>query len=238
VAAFFVTNYSGFIVLVGFLLFCIFMSKIPLRLILKSIRPILFLIIFTAVLNLLFNGEGTAVVSFWFIKITDYGIDFAVRMVLRLILLVTGSSVLTLTTTPVALTDGIESLLKPLNLVRFPVHEFALIMSIALRSIPTLMDETDRIIRAQKARGADFDSGSLLKRARALVPILIPLLIGAFRRAEDLALAMDSRCYRGAKGRTKMKILKYRGYDYLSFLFFTAFFLIILLDKYIFLGLI
>lgn len=233
VSVFFVINYSGFILLGSFLLFAVFLSRIPLRFILKSIKPILFLIIFTAVLNLLFNNQGTPI--FWII--TDVGLDFAIRMVIRLIVLVTGSSILTLTTTPVALTDAMEKLLRPLRIVRFPVHEFALTMSIALRSIPSLMEETDRIIRAQKARGADFDSGSLLRRARALIPILIPLLIGAFRRAEELALAMDSRCYRGSKGRTKMKTLRYRSRDYIAFLWFITFFLLILVDRYILFGL-
>jgi energy-coupling factor transport system permease protein len=237
VAVFFVMDYSGFILLGAFLLFCIFLSRVPLRLILRSIKTILFLIIFTAVLNLLFNTDGTAIWPDSFLAVTYEGLDFAIKMVIRLMVLVTGSSLLTYTTTPVALPDGMEKLLRPLRLVRFPVHEFALTMSIALRSIPSLMEETDRIIRAQKARGADFDSRNLLRRARAMIPILIPLLIGAFRRAEDLALAMDSRCYRGSRGRTKMKVLRYGSGDGMAYLFFIAFFMLILVDKYIFFGL-
>lgn len=237
VAVFFVLSYSGFVLLFSFFLIAVFLSKIPLRMILKSIRTIMFIIIFTAILNLIFNTDGTPIFPGSWINFTWEGLDFAIKMVLRLIILVAGSSIMTLTTTPVAMTDGMESLLKPFKLIRFPVHEFALTMSIALRSIPSLMEETDRIIRAQKARGADFDSGNLLKRARAMIPILIPLLIGAFRRAEELALAMDSRCYRGSKGRTKMKVLRYSSSDLIAVLFFVAFFMLILVDNYVLFGL-
>ena len=153
-------------------------------------------------------------------------------MAVRLSMLIMGSSLLTLTTTPVALTDAVESLLKPLNVIKFPVHELALIMSIALRFIPTLMEETDRIIRAQKARGADFESGNIFSRAKALIPILIPLLISAFRRAEELSNAMDSRCYTGSKGRTKMKRLKTTYRDYVAMLFSFGIFAFILVDKF------
>ena len=207
-------SFAGFGLVLLFLTAATACSRVPVRSILRSIRPIMFLIIFTAVFNLLFSRPGNIVLDLGFIRITDAAIYFTVAMAIRLTLLVAGTSLLTLTTTPVALTDGLESLLKPLNVVRFPVHEFALIMSIALRFIPTLTDETDRIIRAQKARGADFDTGSIFRRARALVPVLIPLLISSFRRAEELSDAMDSRCYSGAKGRTKYKKLRLGWRDF------------------------
>lgn len=211
-------------------------AHIPLRTILKSIKPILFLIVFTAVLNLLFYRDGNVLVSWWIIKITDGAILFSVRMAVRLIMLFLSATLLTLTTTPVALTDGIESLLKPLKYVKFPVHEFALIMSIALRFIPTLMEETDRIIRAQKARGADFDSGNVFKKAKALIPVLIPLLVSAFNRADELADAMDSRCYAGAKGRTRMKKLRFGWRDLLAALFLVNCILFVCLDKWVLLS--
>ncbi|NLK17821.1 MAG: energy-coupling factor transporter transmembrane protein EcfT [Clostridiales bacterium] len=213
------------------LLFGVAFSRVAVSKVLKSIKPILFLIIFSAVLNLLFYREGTPVLSFWIIQITDRAIRFTVLMAVRLSMLIMGSSLLTLTTTPVALTDGIESLLKPLKAVRFPVHELALIMSIALRFIPTLMEETDRIINAQKARGADFESGNIVARAKALLPILIPLLISAFRRANELSDAMDSRCYTGSKGRTKMKKLKVTYRDHIALFVSLNIMAFIIIDK-------
>lgn len=199
-------------------------SGVPVRSVVKSIKPILILLIFTTALNLFFVSEGEVLVEWWIFRITEGGLIFAAKMILRLLLLVMGASLLTLTTTPVDLTHAIEKLLKPLNVVHFPVHELALIMSITLRFIPSLMDETDRIIRAQKARGADFESGNIFKRAKAFIPILIPLLIGAFKRADELAVAMDSRCYRGAKGRTKMKILKTGWRDWVGAAVLVVFF--------------
>ena len=230
---FFSNSFAAFGCCAAFLLICIFNSDIPFRSVLRSVKPILLLIVISTILNLLFYRQGKVLLDLRIIKITDGGIRFTLIMIMRLVMLVMGSALLTLTTTPVALTDGIESLLKPLNLVRFPVHELALIMSIALRFIPTLMNETDRIISAQKARGADFESGNLLSRAKALLPILIPLLISAFRRADELSDAMDSRCYRGAKGRTKMKRLKFHGRDFvaLSLCLMTLAFAII--DKFV-----
>jgi energy-coupling factor transport system permease protein len=216
----------------GFMLIAaIAFSGVKITKVLKSVKPILFLIIFSATLNLLFYSQGNIVFTFWIIRITDAALIFTARMAVRLTMLIMGSSLLTLTTTPVALTDGIESLLKPLKLIKFPVHELALIMSIALRFIPTLMEETDRIIRAQKARGADFESGNIFSRAKALIPILIPLLISAFRRAEELSNAMDSRCYTGAKGRTKMKRLKTTYRDYVAMGFSATVFAFIIIDK-------
>lgn len=197
-------------------------SRVPIGRVLKSIKAIIFILIFTSVLNLFFHGGDHLLWQWKFIKIYREGIIFATFLILRLFFLVMGSSVLTLTTTPVALTDGIESLLTPLKWIRFPVHELALIMSIALRFIPTLIDETNRIISAQKARGADFESGNIFKRIKAIVPILIPLLISAFRRAEELGDAMDARCYSGSKNRTKYKKLKFGIRDLITFLVFGA----------------
>ena len=190
--------------------------------VLRSVKAIIFLLIFTAILNLFFHGGERLLVQWGIIKIYLEGVIFTVFFVLRLFLLVMGSALLTLTTTPVELTDGIESLLTPLKWIRFPVHELALIMSIALRFIPTLIDETNRIISAQKARGADFESGNIFKRIKAVVPILIPLLISAFRRAEELGDAMDARCYSGSKNRTKYKKLKFGWRDLIIVLVFAA----------------
>ncbi len=194
-------------------------SGVPFKSLLKSVKGVLFLLLFMALLNLIFY-DGTTVLWQWkFIKLTKEAVFFTIFLAARLILLVLSSSLLTLTTTPVSLADGIESLLFPLRLIRFPVHELALIMSIALRFIPILTDETGRIMNAQKARGADFESGGLFKRIKALLPILIPLLISAFRRADELGDAMDARCYSGSKVRTKYKKLTFRWRDLLALLF-------------------
>ena len=197
-------------------------SRVPFGRVLKSIKAIIFILIFTSVLNLFFHGGEHLLWQWEFIKIYREGVISAAFLILRLFFLVMGSSILTLTTTPVALTDGIESLLTPLKWIKFPVHEFALIMSIALRFIPTLLDETDRIIKAQKARGADFESGGLIKKIKAIIPILIPLLLSAFRRAEELSEAMDSRCYSGSKTRTKYKKLRFGWRDLVTVLLFAA----------------
>lgn len=183
-------------------------ARVPFGRILRSVKGIIFILLFTAILNLFFYKGKNLLWGWGIITIYREGIIFTVFLMFRLFFLVMASSVLTLTTTPVELTDGIESLLKPLKYIRFPVHELALIMSIALRFIPTLIDETNRIISAQKARGADFESGNIFKRIKAIVPILIPLLISAFRRADELGDAMDARCYSGSKNRTKYKKLK------------------------------
>lgn len=197
-------------------------SHVPFGRVLRSVKGILFILIFTAVLNVFFHGGETIYWEWGILKITLEGIIFSVFLICRLFFLVMASSVLTLTTTPVALTDGIESLLKPLKYIKFPVHELALIMSIALRFIPTLIDETNRIISAQKARGADFESGNIFKRIKAIIPILIPLLISAFRRAEELGDAMDARCYSGSKNRTKYKKLRFGWRDLIAVLLFAA----------------
>lgn len=188
-------------------------SNVPFKSLFRSVRAILFLFLFTSILNLFFYQGGTPIVEWGVICITKEGLYSAIFLAVRLFLLVLGSALLTLTTTPVSLTDGIESLLSPLKRIRFPVHELALIMSIALRFIPTLTDETSRIMNAQKARGADFESGRLLQRIKALVPILIPLVISAFRRADELGDAMDARCYSGSAVRTKYKKLTFTWRD-------------------------
>lgn len=180
----------------------------------RGLKPILFIICFTAVLNLLYT-PGEVLASFWIFNITKEGIFTAFFMILRITMLIMGTFLLTYTTSPIALTDGLETLLGPLKKVKVPVHELAMIMSIALRFIPTLIEETDKIMSAQKARGADFESGSLLQRAKALVPILVPLFISAFRRADELAVAMECRCYHGGEGRTKLHVLCYKTRDYL-----------------------
>lgn len=200
-------NLSGFLVVVLFLIFIIKVAKIPFKTVLKSVKPIIPLIIFTSILNMFFIG-GTIIFEWWIFKISEEGILLAVIMSVRIICLIIGASLLTYTTSPIALTDAIERLLKPLKYIKFPVHEMAMMMTIALRFIPTLIEETDKIMSAQKARGADLETGGIVKRAKSLVPILIPLFVSAFRRADELALAMECRCYRGGEGRTRMKQLK------------------------------
>lgn len=204
------------------LILTVIVSRVPVGSVLRSIKGIIFILVFTGVLNIFFHSGETVYWQWGILKVTLEGIIFTVFLMFRLFFLVMASSILTLTTTPVALTDGIESLLKPLTFIKFPVHELALIMSIALRFIPTLIDETNRIISAQKARGADFESGNIFKRIRAMVPILIPLLISAFRRAEELGDAMDARCYSGSKNRTKYKKLRFGWRDFVAFLFIGA----------------
>ena len=239
VAIFVADNFFGLAAVTLFLIVTVIFSRVPFGSVLRSVKMILFLIIFTAILNLFFYGGESGyepLVNEWlgFITITYESIVNMVFLALRLFLLVMGTSILTLTTAPVELTDGIESLLKPLKYIKFPVHELALIMSIALRFIPTLMDETNRIIAAQKARGANFETGGLFKRAKAMIPVLIPLLVSAFRRAEELGDAMDARCYSGAKGRTKYKKLTFTWRDLAATLVVAALITgIVLLNVYI-----
>ena len=189
-------------------------AKIPLKMIGKSLKPILPIVIFTAVLNLFFvSGEGEPLVHIWFLTIYAEGVRYAVLMAVRVMALIAGTSLLTYTTSPIVLTDAIEQLLKPLGKLHFPVHELAMMMSIALRFIPTLIEETDKIMNAQKARGAQLDTGKMTDRVKALVPVLIPLFISAFRRADELAMAMECRCYHGGEGRTRLKVLKFGALD-------------------------
>lgn len=190
------------------------LSKIPFKMYLKSLKPVVFLVVLTAVLNV-FYGTGEPLVQWGWLKITRQGLLNSVFVSLRIVLLIFASSVLTFTTSPTQLTDAIERLLKPLAKLHVPVHEFAMMMTIALRFVPTLLEETDKIMSAQKARGADMESGGIMQRIKALVPVLIPLFVSAFRWAFDLATAMESRCYHGGEGRTKMKILKFGGTDWL-----------------------
>ena len=212
-------QFMGFAACLLLVIIATAVSKVPFLKVLKSIKAILFFVILSAILQIFFNVEGKVVFAWEFITITDEGLLNAAFIAARITLIVLGASLLTFTTSPVELADGIESLLLPLKLIKFPVHEFALIMSIALRFIPTLLEETDRIIKAQKARGADFESGSVFKKAKALIPVLIPLLISSFRRADELADAMDARCYSGSKKRTKFKKLRLTWRDLLGVIF-------------------
>ncbi len=239
VGIFFIQKFIGFAVVALFLLVAIAFSRVPLMKVLRSVRAVLFLVLFTAIISVLFySGGGEEPLWAWgIIKIYKGGLLSAARMALRLVFLVLGPSLLTLTTTPVELTDGLESLLKPLALIKLPVHELAIIMSIALRLIPTLTEETEKIMNAQKARCADFDTGNIFKRAKSLIPILIPLFVSSFRRADELADAMDSRCYRGAKGRTRMRVLKLRFRDFVAAFVMLALFFVILVLRYNWFGL-
>ena len=193
------------------------MAKIPVRMIVKSLKPIVPIILFTCVLNLFFvTGQGEPLVQVWVLRIYAEGVRYAILMAVRVITLIAGTSLLTYTTSPIVLTDAIERLLAPFNKIHMPVHELAMMMTIALRFIPTLVEETDKIMNAQKARGAMLDSGTLKERMHAMIPILIPLFISAFRRADELAMAMECRCYHGGEGRTRLKVLKYTRQDAIS----------------------
>ena len=210
IALFVAVSWISYAVMLVFLIGTIWVSKIPPKSILRGMKPLVMILIFTGVLNVFFTAGETVLVSFWGISITEEGIVRAVFMMVRILMLISGTFLLTYTTSPIALTDGLEALLSPLKKLRLPVHELSMMMCIALRFIPTLIEETDKIMSAQKARGADFESGKLMQRVRALIPILVPLFISAFRRADELATAMECRCYQGGEGRTKMKILRYR----------------------------
>ena len=185
-------------------------------------KPLVMILVFTGVLNLFFNKDGRVLVDFWGITITTGGAERAAFMLVRILMLVTATFLLTYTTSPISLTDGLESLMNPLKVIKVPVHELSMMMCIALRFIPTLIEETDKIMSAQKARGADFESGKLMERAKALIPILVPLFISAFRRADELATAMECRCYHGGEGRTRMRSLHYQGMDWVTMALFMA----------------
>ena len=217
VALFLAKWWVSYGLMLAFLVTAVVLSRIRPKALFRGLKPLLIIIIFTALINL-FYSDGQVLVQFWIFRITREGILQAVFLVLRIMMLVMGTFLLTYTTSPIALTDGLESLLSPLKKIRFPVHELAMMMSIALRFIPTLIEETDKIISAQKARGADFETGNLIRRAKALVPILVPLFVSAFRRADELATAMECRCYHGGEGRTKMKQLHYRLRDIVTLL--------------------
>ena len=218
VALFMAKSWLSYGLCFAFLAFAVWVSKIPVKSIVKGMKPLVMILVFTGVLNLFFTEGEKVLLQIWVITITLEGVLRAFFMVSRILMLISATFLLTYTTSPISLTDGLEALMNPLRYIKVPVHELSMMMCIALRFIPTLIEETDKIISAQKARGADFESGSLMKRVKALVPILVPLFISAFRRADELATAMECRCYHGGEGRTKMKLLRYKRSDYLSFL--------------------
>ncbi len=213
---FMINSLAGYIIATLYIATAIYISKIPVKLLFKNLKPLWFIMIFMFIINILFYQTGNILIQFWIIKITDSGIYKAIEISVRLIILLFFTGLLTLTTTPLALTSAIESLFGPLKKVHFPVHELAMIMTIALRFIPTLMEETDKIMKAQMARGASFDTGNLFQKAKSMIPLLIPLFASAFRRADELALAMTARCYNGGEGRTRMNKLKSTKIDYIS----------------------
>lgn len=217
VALFLAKSWLSYGLMLVFLLSIIRVSAIPPKSIIRGMKPLVMILVFTAVLNLFFTQDGEVLVQFWKITVTEGGLTRAVYMVARILMLITGTFLLTYTTSPISLTDGLEALLGPLKKLHVPVHELSMMMCIALRFIPTLIEETDKIMSAQKARGADFENGTLMERAKALIPILVPLFIGAFRRADELATAMECRCYQGGEGRTKMKLLRYHRGDIMAF---------------------
>lgn len=217
IALFTADGWVSYGIVLVFLSTVIYMTTIPLKTIVKGLKPLIFILVFTGILNLFMTPGENVLVSFWGLKITSEGLVQAIFMVSRILMLIVGTFLLTYTTSPIALTDGLESLLGPLKKLHLPVHELSMMMCIALRFIPTLIEETDKIMSAQKARGADFETGSLMQRVKALVPILVPLFIGAFRRADELATAMECRCYQGGEGRTKMKTLHYKRRDFVAF---------------------
>lgn len=225
---FFAKNFLSFLYLIFLVVSLTFLSGISFKVILRGLKPILFVSLFTAVINLFWTSGDNLLFEFYFIRIYEEGIWRAIYMIVRIVSLVAGTSILlTYTTSPMDLTDGLENLLNPLKKLHVPVHEFAMMMSLALRFVPTLIEETEKIINAQKARGADFESGNLLSRAKALVPILIPLFISSFSRATDLAVAMECRCYVGGEGRTKMKVMKLTLFDILVFAVILLFFVFV-----------
>ena len=223
ISLFVVKSWIGYVVAAVFLAAAIKLSHVPFKFMVKGMKAIVFILLITVVFNL-FLTPGEVLVSVWKLRITKEGLQLAVTMAVRLSFLIVGSSIMTLTTTPNSLTDAMEKLMKPLKIFKVPVHEVAMMMSIALRFIPILLEETDKIMKAQIARGADFECGNLIKKAKAMVPLLVPLLISAFRRANDLAMAMEARCYRGGEHRTKMKPLRYAGRDRIAYAVLSGYF--------------
>lgn len=208
------------------------LSKVPFRFMVKGLKPVIMILLVTVICNMLFT-KGTPMFSFWKITITDEGLKMALFMTIRFVMLIIGSTLMTLTTTPNQLTDALESLLSPLNKLHVPVHEISMMMAIALRFIPILMEETDKIMKAQLARGADFESGNMFKRVKAMLPLLVPLFVSAFRRANDLAMAMEARCYRGGEGRTKMKPLIYKNTDRRAYLCILVYLVVLIVGGFI-----
>lgn len=217
ISLFLIKNLVGYVVAILFLLLCVKISKIPFKYITRGLKPIIMLLMITVLFNLFLTPGGDVLVAAGPLKVTESGLTAAVYMALRLIFLIMGSSLMTFTTTPNSLTDALEKMLWPLTYVKVPVHAIAMMMSIALRFIPILLEETDKIMKAQIARGADLESGNLIQKVKAMVPIFVPLFVSAFRRANDLAMAMEARCYRGGDGKTKMKPLKYEGKDFAAY---------------------
>ncbi len=232
ISLFIVNSFWGYLIAAVFLVVMIRLSHVPFKFMVRGMKAIVFLLVVAGVFNL-FLTPGEVVVSFWKLKITKEGIKLALLMATRLCFLIIGSSIMTLTTTPNQLTDALEKLLGPLKKIHVPVHEIAMMMSIALRFIPILLEETDKIMKAQIARGADFESGNLITKAKNLVPLLVPLFISAFRRANDLAMAMEARCYRGGEGRTKMKPLHYEKRDYLAYGILALYLILVIAEKLI-----
>jgi energy-coupling factor transport system permease protein len=213
VSVFLADSFPAYAVFFAYVLIAAYLSKIPLKLMLKGLKAVYFIIVLTFILNAFFGTGQTVLLHWQFVTVTLEGVRTAVFMALRLMLLVFGTQLLTLTTSPIALTDGLERLFSPLSRIGFPAHEMAMMMSIALRFIPTLLEEADKIMKAQTARGADFETGNLMARAKAMIPLLVPLFVSAFRRADELALAMEARCYRGGANRTRLRVLKYTLLD-------------------------
>ena len=230
VALFLVNNFLGFAIAALALVTVVAISKVPFKFISKGLKPIMILIIFTMLVNM-FATPGEVIFTIWKLKLTKEGIIRAIFMAIRLVLLIFGSSLLTLTTKPIELTDGLERLMLPLRVIGLPAHELAMMMTIALRFIPTLLDETDKIMKAQSSRGADFESGNLIERAKGLVPLLVPLFVSAFRIAGDLAMAMEARCYRGGDGRTRMNEMKFGKADLISFIILVVYLAVIILTR-------
>ena len=233
VAVFLVKSMVGYALILGFMYLVSKLSNIPFKMLVKGVKPLRFILILTFLLNLFFNNGTTMLINWGFLKISYEGVSQAVHYSLRLVFLVLGTSLMTLTTSPIALSDGIEMLLSPLKKIHFPAHELAMMMSIALRFIPTLMEEADKIMKAQMARGADFESGNLLARAKAMVPLLVPLFVSAFRRAGDLAMAMESRCYHGGENRTRLRVLKITKNDWLAAAGVAALILLIIAESHV-----
>ncbi len=217
IALFMVKNIWGYLIATVFVFGCIKASKVPFGFIVKGLKTIMLLLMITVVFNLFLTKGGDVLLQMGALQVTETGLRSAVYMTIRLVYLIMGSSLMTLTTTPNALTDAMEDLLSPLRCIKFPVHEVSMMMSIALRFIPILLEETDKIMKAQIARGAELESGNMVQKAKAIVPIIVPLIVSAFRRASDLSMAMEARCYRGGDGRTKMKPLEYKGRDFTAF---------------------
>ena len=228
---FLVNDFIGFAIAAVVLAVLSAVSKVPINFIVRGLKPIIIILLFTFTLNI-FMINGEVIWSWWILKITKEGIRTAVFMAIRLILLIIGSSMLTLCTRPLSLTDGIERLLSPFKKIGLPAHEIAMMMTIALRFIPTLLEETDKIMKAQQARGADFETGSVLHRAKSLIPILVPLFVSAFRIAQDLAMAMEARCYRGGEHRTRMHEMKMKGRDYVAMALQVLFLAVIIVEAY------